>query len=197
MKTALLAVAVVMVTSCSGGGDSGAPIASPDDSVAPTTDSPMPDATDDSPPVTQLSPAAQEELGALEQPATGGESTGPLGQTVLELDTGDGSVQIGEGEVPALMAELPVPDDLLVELSSSTDGAAGFSGASEQSVEDLADFYREELATAGFRLVSDDTPAASITVLSFEGESGSGDVALSGAPSGAGTTVIMTFSSLG
>jgi hypothetical protein len=197
VKTALLLIAVVMVSSCSGGGDSGAPTASPDVSAAPTTDLLMPEVTDDVPPLTQLSPEAHEELGALEQPVTGGESTGPLGQTVLELDTGDGSVQIGEGEVPASMAELPVPDDLLVELSSSTDDAAGFSGVSEQSVEDLAKFYREELASAGFRLVSDDTPAASITVLSFEGESGSGGVALSEAPRGAGTTVIMTFSPLG
>ncbi len=190
MRIAGLLVALVLAASCSTEGGQ------PDASVAPT-DSSESTASSATPPVTQLSPEALDELGALDQPATGGESTGPLGGTVLELDTGDGTVQIGEGEVPASMEGLPVPDDLVVELSSSTDEAAGFSGISAESVDDLAEFYREELASAGFQLVGDEAPSASVIVLRFEGVTGAGDVALSAAPGGVGTTVIVTFSPLG
>ena len=147
--------------------------------------------------MTQLSPETQEELGSLDQPATGGESTGPLGSTVLDIDTGDGSVQIGEGEVPESMSGLPVPDGLRIELASSTAEAAGFSGVATQSVAELADFYRERLVDAGYRIVGDEAPTANVVLLRFEGDTGSGDVALSEAPGGAGTTVIATFSPVG
>jgi len=116
---------------------------------------------------------------------------------VLDLDTGEGSVQIGEGEVPESMADLPVPDDLQVELASSAEDAAGFSGLSALAVGELADFFREGLVDAGYRIVKDEAPATNIVLLRFEGNGGSGDVALSEAPAGAGTTVIVTFSATG
>ena len=191
MRIGLVLAALVVIVSCSGGGESS--------SQSTTGTSPVLGEADASvaPPVTQLSPQAQEELGSLEQPATGGQSTGPLGSTVLDLDTDEGSVQIGEGEVPESMSGLPQPDGLRVELASSTTEAAGFSAVATQSVGELADFYRQQLVDAGYRIVGDEAPTSKVVLLRFEGDDGSGDVALSDAPGAAGTTVIVTFSPAG
>lgn len=185
MVLAALAAALVMA-SCSGTGD--------DDTIESTVGTTPDASTVTSPPVTQLSSEVLEELGSLAPPVAGGESTGPLGSTVLELDTGDGTVQIGQGEVPESLRGLPVPDDLAVQLASETDDAAGFTGVSTRSLDDLASFFREGLESVGYRIAREESPSPTVVLFTFESDDGSGDVALSEAPANAGTTVVVTFS---
>lgn len=193
MKAATLIVLLaVVVGSCSGSED-----ADNDAGTTVGTEAAAKPSGTEAPPVTQLSTEVLEELGSLAPPAAGGESTGPLGSTVIELDTGEGSVQIGGGVVPESLAGLPVPDDLEVQLASETDAAAGFTGVSTKSVVDLAGFFRDSLSSAGYRITSDQSPSTNIVLLAFDGDGGSGDVALSGAPGGSGTTVIVTFTPTG
>lgn len=189
MVLAALAAALV-VASCSGTGDDDTGESTVESTVATTQNEP----TMSSPPVTQLSSEVLEELGSLAPPTAGGESTGPLGSIVLELDTGDGTVQIGQGEVPESLQALPVPDDLAIQLASETDDAAGFTGLSTRSVDDLATFFREGLESAGYRITREESPSPTVVLFTFESDDGSGDVALSEAPANAGTTVVVTFS---
>ena len=106
----------------------------------------------------------------LEAPESGGESVGPLGGTELDpADTDDGSIQIGGGVVPASADDFPLPDDYELELASETSGATGFSGVSQQSVEALADFFRASLPAAGYEIVDDNAPTASVVLIGFQG----------------------------
>jgi hypothetical protein len=190
---ALAALAAVgTLAACSGSIDSAESVATASEAFE-TERADEADPSSSAPPVTQLSPEAREELGSLRPPATGGESVGPLGQTVLDVDTGEGSVQIGEGEVPSMMAGLPAPDGLQVQLASSTEEAAGYSGVSTSSIRSIEDFFRSELVARGFS-VEDESPSPTIVVLRFASPEGDGDVALSEAPGGGGTSVIVTFS---
>ena len=191
MRLIFVVAALVVVSSCSGGGESSSQSTTEASAVTSEVDA------SDAPTVTRPSPELQEELGSFELPETGGQSTGPLGSTVVDLDTDEGSVQIGEGEVPESMSDLPLPEGLRIELASSTTEDAGFSGVATQSVGELAAFFRERLPNAGYRIVSDEAPTATVVLLGFEGEDGSGDLALSEAPGAAGTIVIVAFSPVG
>jgi hypothetical protein len=196
VNRALIAlVLVVGLAACSGTDDAGqstSPVATtaPDTSTATAAVAPT---TTEVQQAGELPPEALGELGPTEAPETGGESTGPLGQTRLDIDTGEGSLQIGVGEIPASAAEFPLPADLVVELASETSDATGFSGTSQGSVQDLADFYRESLPEAGFTVVEERTPTTTVVLIEFESPTVRGDLALSGAPGGAGTTVIVTL----
>lgn len=194
MRAWVLALIVVAGAACTGGGDSGEPSAS--SSSVPAATAPQEASTTTTSPEQQpgqLPPEALDELGATPAPAAGGESTGPLGETELDLDTGDGSIQIGNADLPVSAADFPVPDDIDLQLASETAEASGFSGTSQRSVEELADFYRAALPEAGFTVIEERTPTATVVLIEFEGSSASGDVALSQAPGGGGTTVIVTL----
>jgi hypothetical protein len=136
---------------------------------------------------------ALDELGVSQAPEAGGKSTGPLGQTSLALESDAGSLQIGTGTVPPAAVGFPLPEDFQVQLASETDDAAGFSGVSALSVDEVAEFYRSALPDASYAIVNDRSPSDGIVLMSFEGAGTSGDLAVSGAPSGDGTTIIVTI----
>ena len=122
------------------------------------------------------------------------EVLGPLGDTEIELDTDDGVVQIGAGDIPDLVpAAFPVPDDLVVQLASQAGDDAGFSGVSEVEFEDLVDFYAVELAAAGYETEQTQFVDGVVAVFEFVGPDGSGSVAVTVAPGG-GRNVLVTFS---
>lgn len=200
MNRALIGLVLVAgLAACSGTDDaapatSPVPTAAPDTSTAPVE---IASTTTEDQQVGELSPEARDELGPTEAPETGGESTGPLGQTRLDIDTEEGSLQIGVGEIPDSAAEFPLPADMVVELASETSDATGFSGTSQGSVDDLAEFYRTSLPEAGFSVIEEQMPTPTVVLIEFEGASARGDLALSGAPGGGGTTVIVTLTPLG
>ena len=120
------------------------------------------------------------------------EVIGPLGQATAEFATEEGSVEIGEGTVPDMVPRaFPLPDDFVVELATQTGGEAGFSGRSEQSFDDLVDFFAAGLIERGFgaeQRVATDT----VAVFDFSGPEGEGSVAISSAPGG-GQSILVTF----
>ena len=199
MRPVVLGLLVVFGVACSGGGGAtplNTSTTQPDASEnSRTASSSAPAST--SPPEQQpgdLPPEALDELGPTEAPESGGESVGPLGGTELTLQTDDGSIQIGGGVVPASADDFPLPDDYELELASETSGATGFSGFSQLSVEALADFFRASLPAAGYEIVDDNAPTASVVLIGFQGPDTEGDLALSEKPGGPGTTIIVTLS---
>ena len=200
MNKALLGLVLVLaLAACSGTDDAGqstslVATSAPDASTAPATVAPT---TTEGQQAGELPREALDELGPTKAPETGGESTGPLGQTRLDIDTGEGSLQVGVGELPASASGFPLPADVVVELASETPDATGFSGTSQSSVRDLAEFYRTSLPEAGFTMIEERTPTPTVVLIEFEGASASGDLALSGAPGGGRTTVIVTLTPTG
>ncbi len=121
------------------------------------------------------------------------EVLGPLGETELEVETDDGRVQIGVAEVPDNVApSFPIPDDLVVQISSESGTNAGFSGVSELSFEELLEFYEREFSAAGYDWTQEQIVDGVVAVYSFDGPDGVGDLAISSAPSG-GRSVLVTF----
>lgn len=121
-----------------------------------------------------------------------GVSLGPLGSTQVDITTDDGSVQIGSGTIPELAADVPVPDDLEVQLASASGDSAGFSGRTARNPAELADFYRTELPAAGFEIVDDQTLGSSIFIV-FVRDGETGQVAVSETPGEDGATIIVAF----
>ena len=140
-----------------------------------------------------LSAEAQEELGPVEAPRTGGESLGPLGGTQVMRETEAGTVQIGGGEVPPSAAAIPLPDGFELQLATETEAASGFSGVASTPVAEVADFFRSELPVAGYRIVSEDTPVETVVLMVIEGPGASGDIAVSGSPNDDVTTVVVSL----
>lgn len=200
MRRALLGLVLVAGLAACSGTDDAAPASSfagtgvPGTSTAPVEIDPT---TTEGQQAGELPPEARDELGPTAAPEAGGESTGPLGRTRLDIETEEGSLQVGVGEVPASAAGFPLPVDMVVELASETPDATGFSGTSQGSVDDLAEFYRTSLPEAGYSVVEEQTPTPTVVLIEFEGASDRGDIALSGAPGGEGTTVIVTLTPLG
>lgn len=117
---------------------------------------------------------------------------GPLGEATAEFETEEGSVEIGAGTVPELVpGAFPLPDDFVVELATQTDADAGFSGRSQQSFDDLVDFFSVELIERGFD-VEQRVRTASVVVFDFAELEGEGSVAISSAPGG-GQSILVTF----
>ncbi len=59
---------------------------------------------------------------------------GPLGETDVEFDTDDGSVQIGEAEVPGVVDDdFPIPGGLDIQLASASGDDAGFIGVTDST----------------------------------------------------------------
>lgn len=122
------------------------------------------------------------------------EVLGPLGDTEIELETDEGVVQIGSGDVPDVVpAGFPLPDDLVVQLASQAGDEAGFSGVSEVEFDELVDFYAVELAAAGYETEQTQFVDGVVAVFEFVGSAGGGSVAISSAPGG-GRSVLVTFS---
>ncbi len=123
------------------------------------------------------------------------EVLGPLGETEVELETDDGVVQIGRGDVPdAVSDSFPVPDDLVVQLSSQSGTEAGFSGVTDRGFGELVAFYESELVVAGYSVEQTDLVDGVVAVFEFTGADGTGSVAISSAPDG-GRNILVTFSS--
>ncbi len=126
---------------------------------------------------------------------SGAEATGPLGSTDLELETDEGSVAIGDAEVPELARDFPVPDGLEVQLASETATDAGFSGTAPGLVSNVAAFYRSALGEAGFSITQDtqvpsaeDLPSGvqpTVVLVQFESPTKQGDIAITPAPGSA------------
>lgn len=118
---------------------------------------------------------------------------GPLGETEVDLETDEGRVQIGDAQLPdSLPDDFPLPDDLVVQISSEEVADAGFSGASQVGFEELVALYRTGLADAGYEVNEDRFVEGVVAVFSFEGDGGDGSVVIGDAPGG-GRSVIVTF----
>lgn len=122
---------------------------------------------------------------------------GPLGSTDIDVDTGAGTVQLGDADIPDLASELPVPEGLDVQLASETETDAGFTGVAPGSVSDLGMFYRDALPARGFTITADSGDAdgddAALVVLAFESNTQIGSVVITRAPGEAGTSVLVTI----
>ncbi|MCU0261207.1 MAG: hypothetical protein MUE78_09330 [Ilumatobacteraceae bacterium] len=187
MRRALPALIVVLAVACSSGDD---------DAAAPTS---APGATaDSSSTVADTEPGRPSVVTIDESTPLGssdlGQSTGPLGSTRLDIETDEGSMQIGGGEIPSSAAGFPLPAGFELQLSSETDDATGFSGVVASSVDEVAGFFRQELPVAGFDIVDDQAPTPAVVLIRFSSDDDDGEVAISGAPGGAGTTVVVTLS---
>lgn len=149
-------------------------------------------------PVTAAPPTGDDGRGPVPGGA-GAEALGPLGSTALELESDQGTVQIGEADVPDLAAQFPIPEGLDVQLASETATDAGFSGVTTGTVLENADFYRSALPAAGFEVLSerrptgDDDPDPPVILFTFESDRLTGDIAIAEAPGGAGSSIIVTI----
>lgn len=184
------ALVALVMAGCTSGNDDAGP-----QSTTPTSTTPTVQADTTSNASTTVSPRAEATtedglpLPEGEEP----EVLGPLGQSTVVIETEDGSLQIGAGTVPDVVsAEFPVPDDLVIELSSSAGGDAGFSGRSDSTLDELADFYATELPLRGFVVVDEQVVDGTVVVYEFDGPSGQGSVAISSAPGG-GRSILVTF----
>jgi hypothetical protein len=121
------------------------------------------------------------------------EVLGPLGETELTLETDEGIVEIGTGSVPALVPDtFPIPDDFVVQLTTSTDAEAGFSGQTELTFDELVTLYRDGLAVAGYEVQQEQFIDGTLAVYAFKRAEVNGSVAISGAPGG-GRSVLVTI----
>ena len=143
-------------------------------------------------PVTVL-PSTPIPGGVAPPPGSGGRSTGPLGAIDLEIDTGAGTVRIGDAEVPAsLDPGFPLPDDLDVQLSSETATDLGFSGTTARTIAELTDFYATALTQAGYEITERQVVPGVLAVYSFGGRDVAGQVAISETPGATSSTILVT-----
>lgn len=176
-----------------GGTETGAPPTPAPADVAPTSSSTVAAATTVVP-----APIPTSEV-AVPADGAGGESLGPLGSTDVELTSEDGSVQIGSAELPGLAEGFPLPEGTELELASETTTDAGFSGVAPGTVLDQADFYREALPAAGFTILDEqrptgaDDPDPAVVLFTFESDEREGELAITSAPGGDGSSIIVTI----
>lgn len=132
--------------------------------------------------------------GGTPPPATaGGESLGPLGQTDLDVETDEGTVQIGEADVPAsLDTTFPLPRDLDVQLASETATDLGFSGTTALGIDELTQFYATGLPESGYTITATQLVEGVLSVFTFEGQDRFGQVAISETPGADSSTVLVT-----
>lgn len=191
-SAALVAVAALLLSACNGDDDGTAEeVASTTtaiDASSVTTVSAAPTA------VTSTSLAATTTIKntTTTVAADEGVSLGPLGSTQVDITTDDGSIQIGSGTIPAAAADVPVPDDLEVQLASASGDSAGFSGRTARTPAELAAFYRSELPRSGFEIVDDQTVGSTVFIV-FVRSGETGQVAISETPGRAGATIIVAF----
>jgi hypothetical protein len=191
VRAALLVacVALVAVACTDDGGDGDVPVSE----VAPTTTAP-PDRVTTSIDVEPL-PVDDEPLDLPRDapPSGDGESLGPLGETEVQFETDEGSVEIGDASIPAAAEAFPVPDDFAVLISSETATDLGFSGESMLVLDELVAFYDVELEEAGFTVVGRRVSPGAFAVYDIERSGQVGQVALSASASVAGSTLIVAL----
>ncbi len=139
-------------------------------------------------------PTTQSSTGAGDPPDGGGTATGALADADVVVETDEGTIQIGVADVPdGVSTTFPIPADLDVQLSSATDTDFGFSGVSAGSVDELAAFYVEGLELAGYEITARQEIAGTLAVYTFERAAEFGQVAISSAPGGGGSSVLVTI----
>jgi hypothetical protein len=181
---------VVFVIGCTSGTDEFRSSTPPTTSSAPVEEPRGPATTTESPRVD-----ATTEDGLALPVGEDPETLGPLGESTQVLQTEEGAIEIGAGTVPANVPSVfPIPEDFVVEISSIEGTAAGFSGRSEFSFDELVEFYVNGLEAAGFEIVEQRLVSGSVAVYSFTGPDGDGSIAISGAPGG-GQSLLVTFES--
>ena len=103
-------------------------------------------------------------------------------------------MQIGGGDVPDLVpATFPRPADLVVQTTSETADAAGFTGVSELGFDELTQLYRDGLPAAGYEVTEGNFIADTIAVFGFDAPTGTGEVVISSPAPGGGQSLIVTF----
>lgn len=208
-RITLVITSCLVIAGCSAGGVVTAP--SEDDSAQSpaATDPPSPapdDGADDDESVVAADPTPAPTPAPTEDPTpvlpdeptpppgVGGEETGPLGDTELDLETDEGSVQIGRGDVPSsLDPSFPLPPDLVVQLATETEADLGFSGTTELTLEALDELYRSGLPAAGYEVVDVQEVEGVLLAFTFEGPSGVGQVAITQTPGGTGWTLVVAI----
>ena len=123
----------------------------------------------------------------------GGESIGPLGETELEVETDEGTVQIGTGEVPTGAAEVPLPDDFEVLLASETETDLGVTGTTALPFEDVVAFFDEALPTAGFEVTERTVQPGVFARFEVDAPPRAGDVLVSTTPGSDDTTITIAL----
>ncbi len=214
-----LAIAVMALVACDGDDETASPAtstlaSSPVSDVvstAPDDEAPDDDAANETSPVTTTAGPSAISTPSVHTPPTTvsdegvsddgvsdegvsdeGVSLGALGDTQVNITTEDGAVQIGSGTVPAVAADVPVPDDFEVQLSSVSGASAGFTGTSGASIDDVAEFYRDQLPVSGFT-IDEDRDLGSAVMVRFSRNDESGQIAISDTPGGTGTTIVVAF----
>lgn len=193
------AVALVLTGGCTSDGDSGS-----DTTDVPTTTAAAPrsttqtleaDSRTDGRSLAQDGDADATVPETVPETTSGPEVLGPLGSTEVEITSDQGVVQIGVADLPDIVPDtFPVPDDLVVQLSSEIEEEAGFSGVTQLDFGELVTFYADELLAAGFAITDEQIVEDTVAVYTFEGSNGRGSVAISSAPGG-GRSVLVTFGS--
>lgn len=157
-------------------------------------DDPADDQTDGSIADSSMPTTAPMTTEPAEPPEGGGTATGALGDADIQLETEEGTIQIGVAEVPdGVSGTFPIPADLDVQLSSATETDFGFSGVSAMGIAELAAFYEVGLIEAGYEITARQDVEGVLAVYTFERAAESGQVAISSAPGGAGSSVIVTI----
>lgn len=122
------------------------------------------------------------------------EVLGPIGSVDLDLSTDEGSVQIGDAEVPPLIpADFPLPDDLTVQVATEAGEQAGFSGVTDLELDELVDLYRTGLVAIGYEIIDEQVTGA-FAVFRFASDGANGEIAVSSAPGG-GRSLLVTYGS--
>lgn len=195
MRRAFVLVAVSLIVGCSSGGV--------DDAATPTTTIDKVTTVPSTAPASTVAtaptvPTAPENTLAASTPTTipegGGTATGALEDADVQIETEEGTIQIGVAEVPVGVSDtFPLPADLDVQLSSATETDFGFSGVSTMTVADLTEFYDAAMVEAGYTITERQVVEGVVAVYTFERADEQGQVAISTEPGGLGSSVLVTI----
>ncbi len=191
---------LLLVSACTNGGDEEA---APTTEAAPaTTEAVEAPTTTEAPEASTTLPPVEPEGDALDtdrvlESSDGQalpEELGPLGETERVIETNEGEISIGTGEVPEEVEEaLPLPDDFEVQLASDTATDLGFSGTTASSLEELTEMYDLAFADESYTLEDRQEIPGTIVVYEISSASASGQVAVSATPGAEGSTILVTW----
>ena len=195
----VLVLAAIPVVSCSASSDVAGPgdVATstvPSDigltTVTTVTDTKAPDTVAAA---TTAVPVTEPPVPTSEPIEAGGDALGPLGSTELDVETDEGRVQIGTGEVPAGAAGMPLPDDFAVDLASETVTDLGFSGTTTLLFDDVVDFYRARLPEAGFEVTDGASALGTFQILDVTDGEWTGNILINTSPDTTDTTITVAL----